>query len=204
VDASWAGADERYLAAAGHPDRELGLMVIERLTGADPASERVCAAVVPVLAADLTHGARLEEVLASIRPLADDAALAPLARALDDERHLVRARIRACLTLRHGRTTFDPILLGLDAEGSVHALAVEALEVEATDHERAAVLALVADDESSTVPPADGQLDPDRRIDKLIDELIDELIDDAESVWRSQWLRTCAVHARQQRSSNSR
>ena len=60
-----AGRDELLRRHVGHRDRELGLVVIERLVAAEPAPEATAVALDAVLAADIRHAAGVLAAMAA-------------------------------------------------------------------------------------------------------------------------------------------
>ena len=116
--------DDVLARHVGHPDRELGLLVQERLVRAGPAAERVASALDVALEDDLRHAARILGALVAL-----DGSEDPLVRALADERDLVRQRIRVNRTARFGEARVGPAFLALSEGGERQGLAVEAVEV---------------------------------------------------------------------------
>ena len=178
-------------AHVGHPDRELGLLVMERLVGPEPAGAETAAVLDRALDDDAEHAARILAALEAIGARADPAD--PLARALRDELDLVRARVAANRLARHGSVAIGPALVALRAEGRGAAVAAEALGVLLRPDEARRVLAILAPD----LPHADRlqRLGRRRRPAADLDATLRDLVEDRDAAWRSPWLRACAIHA---------
>jgi hypothetical protein len=185
-----------------HPDRDLGLLVIEALIAAGPAPEPTAQAVDDVLADDARHAVRILAAQQAIesndstRAEAD----APLRRALADELDLIGQRVVAGRLARHGRDAIGPAVAGLAVVGPQQALAVEAVQVVLEPGEASLARALIHPDltaearleqltASAVVPSRD-----------VVDCLRD-IAEDAGGEWRSPWLRACALHAARGRNA---
>jgi hypothetical protein len=194
----------------GHPDRELGLAVIERLVADAPASDRVASALDDVLTDDAGHAARIAAAGLGIGRTGDwpdhDVAAAgdgPLLRALEDEWDLMRRRVAGGRLARHGWARLGPALAGLSAEGPAGALAVEALGVNLGHAERDRVLAVL----QPGLPLAERLLRLGGPRDRPAGEgttgawpaddaaWLRDIVEDPGGRWRAPWLRACAVHA---------
>jgi len=129
----------------GHRDRELGLVVAERLAGPAPASEAATTALDAMLADDVSHAARVLAALAALGPGAGGSRPAdePVRRALEDELDLIRMRVAAGRRARHGSERLGPAFVELEAGGSTGALALEALGVLLDAQEASVVLPLL-------------------------------------------------------------
>jgi hypothetical protein len=188
-------------AHVGHRDRELGLLVMERLAGPGPASPAGAAALDAVLREDRDHAVRILRALLALAPAPDGASAAessgadgPLRQALIEELALVRQRIIAGRIARHGSEHLGPAITRVAAEGAGAALAVEAVEV-----------AVGSDASRLLVPLLDPTLLPEHRLALLVppgapaagpDDApgwLRDLVEDAEDHWRSAWLRACAI-----------
>jgi hypothetical protein len=195
VTTSSDARDEVFGRHVGHPDRELGLVVLERLVGAEPAANAMALALDDVLVADVRHAARILAALVAIDAAGDDVPEAdgPLRRALADELDLLRQRVRANRLARHGVARLGPAMVELGAGGPSGALALEALGVLLYPAEAKQVLALLRPDlaiaERMDQLPAAGPGQTD-----LVGRLQD-LVEDANGEWRSPWLRACAIHS---------
>ncbi len=174
-----------------HPDRDLGLVVVERLVGPEPAGTETGAVLDRALEDDAAHAARILAALEAIGVGADGAD--PLARALRDELDLVRARVAANRLARHGSVAIGPALVALRTEGRGSAVAAEALGVLLRPDEARRTLAILAPD----LPHAD-------RLQRLggagggpadLEAMLRDLVEDRDGTWRSPWLRACAIHA---------
>lgn len=172
----------------GHPDRALGLLVMERLARPGPATPELASALDAVLADDLEHARR---ILRALLAVGSDPGL--VRRALEDELDLVRRRVAAGRLARFGTTRLGPAIRAMDRSGAATALAAEALEVElgaGTAHRVVAVL--------------DRGLSPDERLGRLggnetsttpgRSETLRDLVEDPHGSWRSPWLLACAIH----------
>jgi hypothetical protein len=193
--------DDLLAAHVGHRDRDLGLVVMERLVGPGPIPDEHAAALDQVLADDATHGARIIAARMALKSTSGEASEdqgdAPLHSALADEWDLIRTRVITDRLARHGTQALGPVLGGLEMEGQRSALAVEALGVALPADEAATVL--------TVVDPAPSDVDRLARMGALKDPATDaltdasgwlgDIIDDPSDVWRSPWLRACAIHA---------
>ena len=184
-----------------HRDRELGLLVVDRLAGPGSAPPETANALDAMLDDDVRHAVRILGAIAAIEAESDghagpDGASLPLQRALVDELALIRERIVAGRVARHGRERLGPAIVGLSAGASNAALAVEALEVAVGTTESRVV-----------VPLLDPSLTPAQRLANLTrsgraaaprrdaEDSLRDLVEDADDGWRSAWLRACAIHA---------
>ena len=188
------GRDEVLRRFVAHPDRELGLVIIERLAGPAPAPDETAALLEAVLAADVRHA---EAVVAAIGAFDGDGAGdgagpvgdMPVRRALADELDLVRVRIRAALLARHGSARLGSALVELSAGGPNRALAREALEVVVGPAQARIILPVLDPESGPSTRPA------------RVDGVLRDLVEDAEGHWRSSWLRACALHAARARGA---
>ncbi len=185
--------DQVLVQHLGHRDREVSLAIMERLADADPISPEHGGALDKTLASDVAHAARILAARTADEVVLDDHPVrALLIRALADEWDLVRRRVIANCLVRRGTDRFAPVLASLDLEGHASALAVEALTVEMGADEGATVLAVIdpglgdADRRGRLGSPADSPSDADG--------WLRELIEDPDDIWRSPWLRACAIH----------
>ncbi|HET6966989.1 MAG TPA: hypothetical protein VFI44_01875, partial [Ornithinibacter sp.] len=194
---------------AGHHDREVGRVVLERLGRPGPATPEVATVLDEVLADDLAHAVRVLAGVAALQrpegPLATGGAPGipppvegddPLRRALADELVLVRDRVLAGLVARHGHDRLGPVAAGLLATDGPGALAVEALEV---------VLGTAA--AARVTPVLDTRDAVEVRLARLlaatrspapardVEVVLADLVEDPEGTWRSPWVRACAVRA---------
>jgi hypothetical protein len=193
---------------AGHPDREVGRVVLERLAAAGPAGAALATVVDEVVAVDVAHAVRVLGAVVALRsepgtvhpapadepPSADGDE--PLNRALADELTLIRDRVLAALLARYGTERLAPVTAALMDDSRPAPLAIEALEV-VLGATAAAQLTPVLD---SRDPPEDrlhhllartGALVPDGGAHAVIADLVE----DRQDVWRSTWVRACAVRA---------
>lgn len=193
----------------GHPDRELGLAIIERLVADEPASDGVAAALDMVLADDARQAARIVAAGLAIghsddwRDPGAAAGDAPLLGALADEWDLVRRRVASGRLAHHGWARFGPTLAGLSTDGPAGALAIEAVGVTLGHVERDLVLAVLQPGLSlrerllrlggSGGSPASA---PTTGAEPTDDSAwLRDMVEDPGGRWRAPWLRACAVHA---------
>ena len=179
-------------AHVGHPDRELGLALLESLGMPGPAPEPLAVDLDAVLLEDARHAARITGAIAACTSGSADPSV--LARALADELLLVRRRVAAGRLARHGRDRLGPVLLGLGDAEHRRGLALEALEV--TFDRAEAALAM---------PVLDAGLTPAERLAVLpvppggvpadVAGWLTDIVSDGGDHWRSPWLQACALHA---------
>jgi HEAT repeat protein len=204
-----AARDEVLRRHLAHPDRELALVVAERLVSAGRASEATAVALDNILIDDVRHAARILGALAAI--VAANAggasgahvADAPLERALRDELELVGLKVRANRVARHGSARLGSVMIELtsgasasgNAGGSRRALALEALDVLLDSAEAKWVLALLHP--HLTIPERLARLTASTAANSPSDLAgwLRDLLEDREGRWASPWLRACAIHA---------
>jgi len=183
---------ERYVA---HPDRELGLVIVERLVAPEPAPKTTAPALEGVFSEDVGHAARVLSAMDTFAGAEDPRETdMPLRRALRDELDLLRQRIRAGRLARHGSARLGPVMVELGAGGARGALALEALDVQLGPAEATLMRPLLRPDLSMAqrlhgLPALNGVLPMD------LEGCLRDLVEDAEGRWRSPWLRACAIHA---------
>jgi hypothetical protein len=181
-----------------HRDREVGLAVMTALAALGPAdaghdpSGRITPlpdVTEPVVRSDLEHAAHILQALVAF---ADDTAATELSAALRDELTLVRRRILAAFSMRHGTEGFTRVVFQLAQRDSrAHALALEWLDVTLTSAERPMVAIL---------EPRLADVD---RLNALLRsfpvparsrrEILMDLVEDPEDRWRRPWLAACAL-----------
>jgi hypothetical protein len=191
-----AARDAVLAAHVRHPDRGLGLLVIGRLTGADPAPQALARELDRVVDEEVDHVAR---ILSAAAAIANDGTQeadidGPVLTALADERVLVGRRVAAALLARHGRDRLGRALEVVTRGGEGAGLAAEALEV-ALGHTQAGTVAAIVD----------GRLEPAERLRRLSDgrkqpahggaAWLRDIAEDGDDRWRSEWLRACAIRA---------
>jgi hypothetical protein len=181
----------------GHPDRDLGAVVIERLVAPGPAGPEVARALDEQLVSDGQHAIR---VLGALEALDTDAApgpeVAPLRSALADELALLRRRVLAGRVARHGSTILGPVMTALVTAGPHVALALEALEVTLSPEEAKLVLPLARPDATpaerlrafTAAPSVDEPAPPADLAGWLRD-----IVEDRQATWRSSWATACAL-----------
>ena len=197
---------------AGHPDREVGRVVLERLAAAGPASAALVTAVDEVVAADVAHAVQVLGAVVALRSepgtgptqSGGDPPSArgdgPLHGALADELTLVRDHVLAALLARYGTKRLAPVTAALTGGGGPVPLAFEALEV---------VLGAAA--AARLAPVLDTRNPPEDRLRRLLvrtgaaatdggaHAVLADLVEDRQHVWRSTWVRACAVRAARDR-----
>ena len=136
--------DDVLLRHVGHPDRELGLVVMTRLASPAATPAQSVGLLDAVLADDAGHAGRILAALVAMGDATDDPREPSgiLRRALRDELDLVRRRVVANRLARHGTQRLGPVMVGVAPEAPNLALALEALGV------------MLAADESRAVLPA--------------------------------------------------
>ena len=193
---------------AGHPDREVGRVVLERLAAAGPAPAALATVVDEVVAADVAHAVHVLGAVVALRsepgtvppPPAGEPPSAdgdePLHGALADELTLVRDRVLAALLARYGTERLAPVTAVLMDGSRPAPLAIEALEV---------VLGATA--AARLTPVLDSRDPPEDRLHRLLvrtgaaapdggaHAVLADLVEDRRDVWRSTWVRACAVRA---------
>jgi hypothetical protein len=190
-------ARDRVLAGhLGHPDRELGLQVMERLAASGPGSAETADALGAILDDDARHAARVIAARLAVDRSdlqdAPDAPGLPLHGALGDELALLASRIAGGRLVAHGTDRLGPPLRGLTAGGPQLALAIEAVEVALPADEARIVLAVLQPDLSpeeriARLPAPDGEAPVD------LGGWLRDLVEDRQDRWRSPWLRACAI-----------
>jgi len=180
---------------AGHPDREVGRVVLEQLAADGLAPDALATVVDEVVAADVAHAVHVLGAVVALRsePGNGDE---PLHGALADELTLVRGRVLAALLARYGRERLAPVTAVLMHANRPAPLAIEALEV---------VLGATA--AARLMPVLDPRDPPEDRLHRLVARTgaahpegsaraaLTDLVEDRRDVWRSTWVRACAVRA---------
>jgi hypothetical protein len=177
----------------GHPDREVGLAVMQALASTDPAGREAAEDQQDARAAmhaDLAHATLVLDALVTVD---GDPRTELLCAGLRDELDILRRRVMAALSIRYGTADVHRVelQLGVPDERS-HGLAVEWLDVTLPGSDRAC-LALI-----------DPSLTPTERLRALIRrfprdprptaEVLRDLVEDEHDRWRQPWLRACAFH----------
>jgi hypothetical protein len=188
--------DDVLIQHVGHRDRELGLVVVERLEAAEPAADATGVALDRVLQEDARHAVRILAALAAFDAVEDDRREtdAPVRRALRDEFDLVCQRVKAGRLARHGSTRLGPPMVVLGVGGANGSLAVEALEVILSPDEARHVLPLLTPDLADAAR-TERLAPPANHIPIDVAGWLKDLIEDVDGHWRSPWLRACAIHA---------
>jgi hypothetical protein len=191
--------NEVLLRHIGHPDRELGLAVMERLGGPDPIAVEAVAPLHAVLVDDARRAARILAAERALEAQTADPDLEPLRRALGDERDLARQRVAAGCLASYGSARLGPVLTMLPADGPTAALAIEAMDVLLTPEDRDLVGPILrpgwtAAERLARLEQLPDVAQPGSSAPDL-DAWLRDLIEDPAADWRSPWLRACAVHA---------
>ncbi len=189
-----------------HPDREVGLTVMRALAALGPSGPGGGTEPIPntgtdgLGAADLTEGVvriDLEHATHALRALVAferGSATALLRAALRDELDLIRQRILAAFSMRHGTEGFDRVVFQLaQRDPHSHALALEWLDVTLLGTERSAVALLeprLSDRDRLT---ALSRTFPLAAIGGR--EILLELVQDSDGRWRRPWVKACALYA---------
>ncbi|MET0773192.1 MAG: hypothetical protein ABWZ82_08920 [Candidatus Limnocylindrales bacterium] len=199
LDTSTDARDEALRRHIGHPDRELGLVVIERLIGPDPAEREISRALDDALAADVRHATR---VLGALVALGTDGGPGdtPLRSALGDELALIRRRVLAGRVARHGSATLGPVVTALSTPGPHVALALEALEVTLDPAEARQVLPLAGPGLASAerLGALSAALHDPGDTHPAASDLagwLRDIVEDPDAAWRSAWVTACALFA---------
>ena len=188
-----AARDAVLRAHVGHPDRDLGLVIMERLVGPEAARDETADVLERALDGDAVHAVRILVALQAVDAAASDGSLEPLARAFLDELDLVRARVAAGCLARHGTFAVGPALVALRAGGEGSGVAAEALGVLLRPDEARRVIAVL----EPGLPAADRLrlLGAAGDVQSELDTTLRDLVEDRDATWRSPWLRACAIHA---------
>ena len=179
---------------AAHSDREVGLVVMRSLAALEPsgANHAILARVeAAVLREDLEHALR---VLQARVAFSDEPWAGMLSAALQDELDLLRQRVLAALSMRHGTEGMNRVVFQLEQRDSrSHALALEWLDVTLTGPDRAVIALLdpaLSDRERSSALLRSDTSTPRTQRDRLL-----ELVQDREDRWRRPWIKACALYA---------
>lgn len=178
-----------------HPDRSLGLVVMERLAGPRAAPASLAATLDAVARADVEHAAATLEAMLAIasEPAIDTDGM--VRSALEDELRMAVRRVVAALAARHGRAEVGAALGQLSGNRRDAAIAAEALEVTLGRAGGRVVQALL--------DPALGAADRLARLRSSVPsherrrggEWMVELAVDRDGRWRAPWLQACAIRA---------
>jgi HEAT repeat protein len=184
----------------GHHDREVGLAVMRSLATLGPSDandvdlDRV---ETVVLGDDLEHATR---VLHARVAFADEFAARMLNAALQDELVLLRQRVLAALSMRHGTDGLSRVVFQLEQRDTrSHALALEWLDVSLAGPDRAVIALLdpgLSDRERVSALSRWYPVAPSTHRDLLLD-----LVQDREDRWRRPWITACALYAASEMSS---
>ncbi|MET0901765.1 MAG: hypothetical protein ABWZ52_00865, partial [Acidimicrobiales bacterium] len=177
-----------------HRDPDIGLAVMRALASLGSAASGSSADPDPreiaVVSHDVEHAAH---VLRALLAFADEPSAALLQGALRDELDLLRRRVIAALSMRHGTEGLNRVAFQLaQRDARSHALAIEWLDVTLTSVERS-VVALLEPNLSTRE-----RLRRLNRTHPLEDlgtrALLLELVRDDDGRWRP-WIKACALDA---------
>jgi hypothetical protein len=184
-----------------HDDREVGLAVLRALAAlaasgtaqlTDPSGPIADAPDLTeaLVTTDLEHAAHILRALVAFE---NEPAATMQQTALHDELDLVRRRILAAFSMRHGSHGFNRVVHQLAQEDShAHAFALEWLDATLTGPVRAAVAILEprwSDRERLNALMREFPLPPASPREILL-----ELAQDREGRWRWPWIRACALY----------
>jgi hypothetical protein len=184
-----------------HHDRDVGLAVMRALAAMGPygptgrfdpsgtnAGERDLTEA--VVTTDLEHATHILRALVAFE---NEPAATMQHTALHDELDLVRRRILAAFSMRHGSQGFNRVMHQLAQEDShAHALALEWLDATLTGRVRAAVAILEprwSDRERLNALMRTFPLPPTSLLAILVD-----LVEDRDGRWRRPWIKACALY----------
>ncbi len=175
-----------------HRDREVGLAVMRALavTGSpDLDAHDDSEFTESVVHDDLEHAAHALRALVAFE---NEPAAALQCDALRDELELIRRRVLAAFSMRHGIEGFNRVVFQLaQSDPHSHALALEWLDVTLTGTERAAVALLeprLSDRERLTALSRPFPVPPLSQCEVLL-----ELVQDRDGRWRRPWVKACAL-----------
>ena len=123
----------------------------------------------------------------------DESSAALLRTALRDELELVRARVLAAFSMRHGTDGFNRVVFQLaQRDPRSHALALEWLDVTLTGTDRAVVALLEPGLSERRAPERTRGTFPIAPLGQH--ELLLELVQDRDGRWRRPWIKACALY----------
>jgi hypothetical protein len=185
-----------------HPDREVGLAVMKAVAVLGPSGSGRDAArsdrrdteldrvESEIVRRDLEYAAAVLHALVAFDG-------EPAARmqngALHDELELVRQRVLAALSMRHGVDGLHRVVFQLAQRDSrSHALALEWLDVTLTGMDRAVIAVLEPGRSDRERLSALARWFPVARRDRS--DIVSDLILDADDRWRRPWISACALY----------
>jgi hypothetical protein len=177
-----------------HRDPDVGLVVMRALAAIEPQDVGSGAMPDPreleVVPRDVEHAAH---VLRALVALDDEPSLTLLRAALHDELDLLRRRVIAALSMRHGTAGLDRVAFQLaQRDARHHALAIEWLDVTLKGPEHAVVALLEPNLSQSERLHRLGRSFPLGPLTSRA--VLLELVRDDDARWRP-WIKACAVHA---------
>jgi hypothetical protein len=180
-------AVDRLLRHVDHPDRTVGLVVLNALAAARPPMLPELDSTLHRIVDDDIEQAR--RILTARRELALPAGAA-LVRALDEELSLLQHRVAAVLAIRIGDVASRAARTFSDGDQAARALALETLEQSVPRIERRCLTVIRPD------------LDDDGRLAALGGPVVgsengwlEVIASDPDTRWRSEWVSMCALHA---------
>lgn len=184
-----------------HRDREVGLAVMRALAALGPSipgshseppgsNDGEPDLTESVVRTDLEHATH---ILRALTAFENEPAATLLGAALRDELGLVRQRVMAAFSMRHGTEGFNRVVFQLvQRDSRSHALALEWLDVTLTGTDRAVVAMLEprwSDRERLNALTRTFPLPPLSQREVLLD-----LVQDRDDRWRRPWITACALY----------
>ena len=185
-----------------HLDREVGLAIMRALAALGPEQTGPGPGIPPAIGPgpDLTEPVvrdDLEHATHALRALVafeDEPAAALLVAALGDELELIRQRVLAAFSMRHGTEGFRRVAFQLaQRDARSHALALEWLDVTLAGTDRAAISLLEPRLSARERLAALTRTFPVLPLDRH--EILLEIVQDRDGRWRRPWVTACAIYA---------
>jgi HEAT repeat protein len=179
-----------------HQDREVGLSVMTALAALIPLHSHELEHDIDVaesagVVADLVHATH---VLRGRTVFADQPAADVLCMALGDELELLRRRVLATLSMRHGVEGIQRVAFQLSQrDARTHALALEWLDVTLIGADRAVVPLFEPSLSDRERLQALAKTFPLASMDRY--EILLDLAHDPDDRWRRPWLAACALYS---------
>lgn len=183
-------AVDRLLRHVDHPDRAVGHVVLDVFAAAQPEMHpELDATLRRVVDEDVAHARR---ILTARQELSLPASAA-LSWALDDELSLLQRRAAAVLAIRVGDVATRAARTFGEGDQAARALALETLEQSVPREERRSLTLIRPDlDHDGRLAALGGPVVADDHAHGWLDAMSA----DPGSLWRSEWVSMCAVHAR--------
>ena len=194
-------AGELLRRSVNHTDREVGLAAMSALAtfGRLPSSDGVhppshdpvpSSVAASVLHGDLQHAAH---ILRALTGFADEPHANLQNAALRHELQLVRARVLAALSMRHGVSGMQRVVYQLEQrDPHSHALALEWLDLALDGTDRAAMVVLERTGSDTDRLSALARWFPVGPATQQ--QLLEDLARDDTHRWRRPWISACALH----------